>query len=228
MDDMDKALEALKVQIKKEIIDNYFAERCHLEEDHQALEDKVALYQQERSHLSGLFSAFYAALGQEAAIDRVMQFLSLADWPFYEDFRRLPPAVRESLLKKYPERGFTAWGRYLHRVLDIYRDLTARCKSVKEPYDKAVTYLHLLNEDIEKFNNSFDFSLIAAQVEAMDGGGEPICGGLLCGEREELSTRMRFKHKKLTDEELPPPPPVLPPLEAVKGQFKAILKEFSP
>jgi hypothetical protein len=228
MDDLDKALDALKIQIKKEIVDNYFAERCKLEDDHQALEEQVAAYRQESEHLSGLFSSFYAALGQEAAIDQVMQVLSLADWPFYDDFRHLPPAARESLLSKYPARGFTAWGRYIHRVLDIYQDLAARCQGVKKPYDKILIHLHLLNEDIQKFNNSFDFSLIAAQVEAMDGGGEPICGGLLSGEREELSNRMRFKHKKLTDEELPPPPPVLPPLNAVRGQFKAILKQFSP
>ncbi len=228
MDDLDKALDALKVQIKKEIVDNYFAERCKLEDDHQALEEQVAAYRQERAHLSGLFSAFYAALRQEAAIDRVMQLLSLADWPFYDDFRQMPPAARDSLLAKYPARGFTAWGRYFYRVLDIYQDLAARCQSIKKPYDKTLTHLHLLNEAIQKFNNSFDFSLIAAQVEAMDGGGEPICGGLLSGEREELSTRMRFKHKKLTEEELPPPPPVLPPLNAVRGQFKAILKKYSP
>jgi len=226
MDDMDKALEALKVQIKKEIIDNYFAERVSLEEYTQDLEDKAAAYRQERAQLSGLFSAFYAALGQEAAIDRVMQFLSLADWPFYEDFRQMPPAARESLLKKHPGWGFTAWSRYYHRVLDTYRDLVAGCRSLQEPYDKVRARLRLLNEDIQKFNQSFDFGLIAAQVEAMEGGGEPIGGGLLSEEREELSTRMRFKRKKLTDEELPPPP-ALPPVEAVKSQFKTILKEFS-
>ena len=48
MDDLDKALDALKIQIKKEIIDNYFAERCQLEEDHQALEEQVAAYRQEQ------------------------------------------------------------------------------------------------------------------------------------------------------------------------------------
>jgi hypothetical protein len=227
MDDMDKALEALKVQIKKEIIDNYFAERCNLEEDTQALEEKMAAYRQAYAHLSSLFSTFYAALGQEAAIHRVMQVLSLADWPFYEDYVHLPVSAREMLLKKYPNRGFTAWGHYFYRVLDVYRDLAAGCRSLKEPYDKVAAHLRLLNEDIQKFNQSFDFSLIAAQVEAMDGGGEPICGGLQCGEREELSTRMRFKQKKLTDQELPPPP-ALPPLAAVRGQFKAILKDFSP
>ena len=227
MDDMDKALEALKVQIKKEIIDNYFAERCHLEEDTQALEDKMAAYRQEYAKLSVLFSALYAALEREAAIHRVMQVLSLADWPFYEDYLHLPPAAREALLKKYPTHGFTAWGRYLHRVLDVYRALVAGCRSLKEPYDKVAAHLRLLNEDIQKFNESFDFSLIAAQVGAMDGAGEPVCGGLLSGEREELTRRMSFKKRKLTDEEAPPPL-ALPPVEAVKGQFKAILREFSP
>jgi hypothetical protein len=61
MDDMDLALEALKIQIKKEIIDNYFAARRDLEEDTQALEDLVAAYQKEYSRLSPLFSALYAA-----------------------------------------------------------------------------------------------------------------------------------------------------------------------
>jgi hypothetical protein len=227
MDDMDKALDALKVQIKKEIVDNYFAARCQLEEDHQALEVEMADYRHDFVQLSLLFSAFYAALGREAAIDRVMQILSLANWPFYEDFRQLPPPAREGLLRKYRSWGLTAWGRHLNMVLDIYRDLAAKCRDLKEQYDKAEIHLRLLNEDVEKFNTSFDFGLIAAQIEAMEGGGEPICGGLLCGEREELSTRMRFKHKKLTDEDLPPPPG-LPPLEAVKGQIKAILQAYPP
>jgi|UniRef100_A0A7V6A4S1 hypothetical protein len=225
MKDMDKALDALKVQIKKEIIDNYFAARCDLEEDHAALEREMADYRHDLTNLSPLFLAFYAALGQEAAIDRVMQILSLADRPYHEDFRQLPPRAREGLLKKYHRWAFTASGRRLNMVLDIYRELEARCRNLKEKYDKVETHLQLLNEDIEKFNNSFDFSLIAAQVEAMEGGGEPICGGLLCEEREELSTRMRFKHKKLTDKDLPPPPS-LPPLEAVKRQIKAILQAF--
>jgi hypothetical protein len=225
MDDMDKALDALKVQIKKEIIDNYFAARCDLEEDHQNLELEMDAYRHDLTNLSSLFMAFYAALGREAAIDRVMQILSLADWPYYEDFKQLPPVAREGLLKKYHRWALSAWGRRMNMVVDIYRDLAARCRNLKEQYDKVEVHLRLLNEDIEKFNNSFDFSLIAAQVEAMEGGGEPICGGLLCGEREELSTRMRFKHKKMTDEDLPPPP-ALPPLEAVKGQFKTILQAF--
>ncbi len=227
MDDMDMALEAMKVQIKKEIIDNYFAERRNLEDDTQALEDKVAVYRQELSGLSRLFSAFYAALGQEPAIDRIMQLLSLPDWPFYEDFRQLPPKAREGLVKKHRHWGFTAWGRHLNLVQAIYEELAPKCRSLKEQYDQLMIHLRLLNEDIQKFNQSFDFGLIAAQIEALEGGGAPIGGGLLSGEREELSTRMRFKSKKLTAEEVPPPPS-LPPWKAIKGQVKGVLRATSP
>ncbi len=227
MDDADKALESLKVQIKKEIIDNYFAERCNLEEDSQILEDEVAAYQQEFSDLANLFSAFYTALGQQAAIDQVMHLLSLEVRPFFEDFKNLPPEARQELLKGYSRRGFTAWRRYINLVLDIYQNLFSRYRSLKEQYDKITVHLRLLNEDISKFNMSFDFGLIAAQIEAMEGGGEVISGGLLCSEREELSTRMRFKRRTLP-ETLLPPPPALPSIQTVKGRLKSILEKFSP
>lgn len=227
MDDLDMALEALKTQIKKEIIDNYFAERVYLQDDSQALDDEVADYRQHFEALSRLFSAFYAALGSEAAVNRVMHFLSLEDRPFYEHYQQLSPRDREELLKKYHRRGFTAWGRYLHLVLDLYQELATRCRSLREQYNKILIHVRLHNEDVQKFNQSFDFGLIASQIEAMEGGAEPICGGILCEEREEISTRMRFKTRKLTVEELPPPPE-LPRLDEIKGQLKTILRTFAP
>ena len=47
MDEVDKALEALKVHIKKEIVDNYFADRVYLEEDTEILHQEAQAYRQE-------------------------------------------------------------------------------------------------------------------------------------------------------------------------------------
>jgi len=59
-----------------------------------------------------------------------------------------------------------------------------------------------------------------------EGHQDVISGpGLLAGEREELSTRMRFKRQKLTDEQLPPAP-VLPPLAEIKGHLGALLDQI--
>ena len=49
-----------------------------------------------------------------------------------------------------------------------------------------------------------------------------ISGGLLALEREELSTRMRFKRQKLSAQDLPPLP-ALPPLQVIKGELAALL-----
>ena len=93
---------------------------------------------------------------------------------------------------------------------------------LRESYDKISTHLKLLNEDIDKFNLSYDFGLIAAQMEALEGRSEVLSGGLLSPEREELSSRMRFKRRKLDEKELPPPPN-LPPLEQIKDRLVSII-----
>lgn len=223
MDDVDKALEALKIHIKKEIIDNYFAERVYLEEDVQFLREEVQIYQQEVSQGSRLYLYLYQALGSETAISQVMKLLALKEWPCYGDFCQLTEAARQELLRGYRRHGLTAFRRFAHLIFDLYEELQRQSQRLKERYDKIMSHLRLLNEDIDKFNLSYDFGLIAAQIEALEGREEPISGGLLAPEREELSTRMRFKRQKLAPEDLPRLP-LLPPLKEVKGRLQAILE----
>ncbi len=222
MDDVDRTLEALKVHIKKEIVDNYFADRVYLEEETELLGQGVREYQEERGRLAPRFMALYQALGSEPAIAAVMETLSIKEWPFYQEFLRLDPGARQDLLKGHRGWGLTARGRFRHLVLEIYEELQRESTKLNEKYAKIITHLKLLNEDIDKFNLSYDFGLIAAQIEALEGGGESMSGGLLAPEREELSTRMRFKRRKLTEEELPPLP-ALPPLKEVRDRLTSVL-----
>ena len=63
-------------------------------------------------------------------------------------------------------------------------------------------------------------------MEALDGGREEsMSGGLMAPEREELSTRMRFKRQKLTDEELPPVP-VLPPFTEIQRKLDSFIERI--
>jgi len=222
MDEVDRTLEALKVHIKKEIVDNYFADRVYLEEEVELLGQGVKEYRGDLGRLAPGFMALYQALGSEAAIAPVMEALSLKEWPFYQEFLRLAPQARQDLLKGRHGWGLTARGRFRHLVLDIYEELQQESRKLKEKYDKILTHLRLINEDIDKFNLSYDFGLIAAQLEALEGRGEPISGGLSAPEREELSTRMRLKRRKLTDADLPPLPS-LPPVKEITDRLTAIL-----
>ncbi len=227
MDDADRAVEALKVQIKKEIVDNYFADRVYLEEELELLHQEAESYRKEYELLGRRFMALYHALGSEAGCRLTMDILNLHDWPFYEQYCALVNGERQELLKTCRVRGLTAYRRFRNLILDLYELLHQDGVMLKESFEKIQTHLKLLNEDIAKFNMSYDFGLIAAQIEALEGRGEVISGGLLSPEREELSTRMRFKRAKLTDEELPTPPD-LPPLDRIRNRLIDIIDRICP
>ncbi len=227
-DSTDRLVEGLKIQIKKEIVDNYFADRVYLEEEAGLLRQKAEDYRQSFEALGRRFMALYEALGSEAGCSLFMDVLKLADWPFYEQYCALPEHKRRELLESCPTRGFTAYRRFRNKILDLYDLLHGDTVMLRESYDKIITHQKLLNEDIDKFNLSYDFSLIAAQMEALDGKGEAaMAGGLMSPEREELSTRMRLKRQKLDDEELPPPPD-LPPLDRIRDKLISIIDRICP
>jgi hypothetical protein len=227
MDDADRAIESLKFQIKKEIVDNYFADRVYLEEDTEVLQQEVAAYRQEWDLLGRRFMALYQALGSEAGCSLFMEVLKLPEWPFYEQYCGLSEPERQGLLQGRRRRGFTAYRRFRNLIFDLYESLYRDNEKLREAYDKILTHLRLLNEDVDKFNLSYDFGLIAAQMEAMEGRSEVISGGLLSPEREELSSRMRFKRRKFTGQELPPPPD-LPPLDRIRDRLIEIIERIYP
>lgn len=224
MDEVDKALEALRVQIKKEIVDNFFADRVYLEEDADLLRQETEAYRKEHELLGRRFLALYQALGSQAACALLMEILGLADWPFYQQYCALPAAARGELLRGCRRRGLTARRRFRFLIFDLYEQLHLDSLKLREAYEKILTHLKLLNEDIDKFNLSYDFGLIAAQIEALEGRGEVISGGLLAPEREELSTRMRCKRRQLGAAELPPPK--LPALKEIKGRLLELTARF--
>ena len=153
----------------------------------------------------------------------MMEVLEIKDWPFYPEYCNLSVLDQQGLLKDTRRHGLTNYRRFRNLIFELYERLQQESVLLHEAYTKIQTHLKLLNEDINKFNLSYDFGLIAAQMEALDGGREEcMTGCLLAPEREELSTRMRFKRQKLTDEQLPPVP-VLPSLADIKGKLAAIL-----
>jgi hypothetical protein len=222
MDQVDKTLDALKFHIKKEIVDNYFADRVYLEEDTELLHQEVQSYVKDLDILRKRFMALYHILGSKDACALLMDVLKMEAWPFYPEYCNLSSREQMDLLRECRSRGLTAYRRFRNRIFDLYERLQQESIKVSEAYAQIQTHLKLLNEDINKFNLTYDFGLIAAQIEALDGGrDDSMSGGLLAPEREELSTRMRFKRQKLTDEELPPVA-ALPPLKDIQRKLDSL------
>ncbi len=182
-------------------------------------------YHQEVDLLGRRYFALYQALWSEAAIARFMEVLGLTDWPFYQQFLEMTEGARRETLRNVRCRGLTAARRFRHLVYDLYEVIQRESLKLHEQYSKIATHVKLLNEDIDKFNQSYDFGLIAAQMEALDGHADVISGGLFAPEREELSTRMRLKRQKLTPTDLPELP-VLPPLGDLKARLAPVLAHF--
>ncbi|MBW1916516.1 MAG: hypothetical protein JRI57_00630 [Deltaproteobacteria bacterium] len=222
MSDIDHTLDALKIFIKKEIIDNYFAERNYLEEDLELLQEKVAAYRQEASQVARQFAALYQALGSEAGITAVCQALGIPEPPFYDEFHRMSLADRKARLCDYHPRGLTGRRRFKHLIHDIYGQLRQMVEHLRESYGKLVSHCRLLNEDITKFNLNYDFNLIVSQIEALEGEDTCLPGGLSASDREVLAARMAFRRYNLEKDNLPQVPE-LPPLKEVKTRLDQTL-----
>lgn len=225
MSDIEHTLDQLRLFIKKEIIENYFAERSYLEEDRELLQEKIAAYRQETSRAARRFAAFYQAIGSEAAINAVCRLLALKERPFYDEFQQMSPTDQQALLKNYHPRGLTARRRYKHLVFEVYERLWQTAQLLWDRYAKIATHCKLYNEDVQNFNANYDFNLIASQIEALEGESPVLESGLSARDREELGARMALRRYNLEAEHLPRLP-ALPPLQEIKSRLSQVLDEF--
>jgi hypothetical protein len=225
MTDFDHTLNILKFHIKKEIVDNYFAERTYLEEDLELLAQKEKEYEIELNRVLPVFAAFYQLLPKEAAIAAVARLWGVAEPPFYQDCRQVSPAQKQAVLDTFKPHGWTSRGRLKNQIFDLYQHLQKAAQELRQKQQRLAAHCQLYNEDVEKFNLNYDFNLISSQIEAMDGEETPLESGLSATDREALSTRMLLRKKALKSCFLVTTP-VLPPLADIKKKLAQIIDQY--
>jgi hypothetical protein len=225
MGDFDHTLNMLKMHIKKEIIDNYFAERMYLEEDLELLAKKEEEYETEWNQALPVFAAFYQLLRTDAARSAVARLWSVPQPPYYQDCQGVPPAAKQAVLEKFKPHGWTPSGRLKNQLYDLYAHLQKTAQILRKKQQQVAAHCELYNEDVQKFNQNYDFNLISSQVEALEGTEIPLEGNLSALDREAMSARMLLRQKALKSCVLVTMPE-LPPLADVKRQFGRIIDQY--
>ena len=67
-----------------------------------------------------------------------------------------PGRAQMELLQDTRRRGLTAYRRFHNLIFDLYERLQEESVTLHEAYTKIQTHLKLLNEDIDKFNLTYD------------------------------------------------------------------------
>lgn len=225
MTDFDQTLNILKFHIKKEIIDNYFAERTFLEEDLEDLLQKEKDFEAEVQRDLPVFAAFYHLLGREAALAALKQVWGVAELPLRQECQQVPPAARQVVLDRFKPHGWTGRGRLKNQLFDLYEHLQKVAQELRKKQLQVAAHCQLYNEDVQKFNANYDFNLIASQVEALDGAEVAMESGLSAVDREALAMRMRLK-KKAPKTCILATMPELPPLSAIRKKLGDIVARY--
>jgi hypothetical protein len=225
MVDFDHTLNTLKMYIKKEIIDNYFAERTYLEEDLELLAQKEKEYETELNQALPVFAAFYQLLRTDAAIAAVMRLWGVTGPPFYQNCREVSPAEKQAVLDKFKPHGWTARGRLKNQIFDLYDHLQKTAQNLRKKQQQVSAHCELFNEDVEKFNLNYDFNLISSQIDAIEGEEIPLESGLSATDREALSARMLLRKKALKSFVLVTTPE-MPPLDVIKRKLGKIIDQY--
>jgi len=225
MTDFEHTLNILKFHLKKEIIDNYFAERTFLEDDLEALLQEEKDFEAELQRDLPIFAAFYQLLGTEAALTGLKQAWGVAELPFRQECQQVPAAARQAVLERFKPHGWTTRGRLKHQLYDLYEHLHKVAAALRQKQLQVSAHCQLYNEDVQKFNANYDFNLIASQVEALDGAEVAMESGLSAADREAMAMRMRLLKKAPKACLLVTLPELLPPA-AMKKKLSAIVDQY--
>ncbi len=225
MTDFDHTLNILKFHLKKEIIDNYFAERTFLEDDLEALLQEEKDFEAALQRDLPIFAAFYHLLGKEPALSGLKQLWGVAELPFRQECQQVEPAARQAVLERFRPHGWTSRGRLKNQLYDLYEHLQKVAGELRKKQLQVSAHCQLYNEDVQKFNANYDFNLIASQVEALDGAEVAMESGLSAADREAMALRMRLQ-KKAPKTCLLATLPELPPLAAIKKRLGVLVDQY--
>jgi len=220
----------LSYEVKKEIADQYFGFRKLIEEDKEALQDRIR--RQERILLKEIgfnLVRIYILLRDEGLIREFLQLAGLEERIFYDDYFLQSPTIEQRVFAGVKTSGLTRAGRFSRLLLDCYENLEKNVADYREQYIRLLEEQASIEEEIKVFYRRHDLSCILDFLRRMDEAGRDSPTVLEWGNGKEergesMAARMRIRPPEPLDNVLLRIPP-LTPLPRIRGQLRALAEK---
>ena len=212
----------LNLEIKRDLAERYFSFRKLIEEDSQALNEKIAAFVLNEQKVAIDLTRIYILLHDP---DLIWEFLSLSglERDFYLDmYVRESPTIQARLFKDVKVWGLTWSGRFTKMFLACYEDLVVHVDAFREHYTQLVNRHGILAEEIDLFYRKNDISSIMGFLRGMDSGtgvGGQLEGAITSGFNESMEDKMRISLPQPLEKTLTLIPPLVP-ADQIKKELK--------
>jgi hypothetical protein len=150
---------ALNQAVKQEVAENYFRERCIIEEEKNLFSEDLCSYHGGLAAWQTERDALAKVLITPRAAD---EFFTLAGL----DYSQVGALARPVTFPR--PRGLTRFRRYRRLVQGLVNELYHTAQELEQEREKVVRLLSEVNADIAKFEASFDFMSLVAFLRSMD------------------------------------------------------------
>ncbi len=216
----DDFYESLAAEIKREIAENYFAEKLYLEEEWNSFNTVLEDFKKIQKELFNNAWRLYFMLKDPVLVE---EFEKLTGFPLKEtcfQSKELYPSfyniseteLKEKLFKElFLPFAFTTKGKFSKLFYNIYKKLYESLEKYLKEYKKLERYYTILKEKTEEFHKKFDLSYILSFFNKL-AASHPEIGKP--EEKEKIWEELAEKLKIQTP----------PPLEEIFKKYKRIPK----
>lgn len=215
----------LTYEVKKELADRYFGFRKIIEEDKEALRDKVKLHtvriEQEICHD---LVRIYILLNDRGLIRTFLDLIGLDEEVFFDPYLLESPTIRQCMFGNVKTRGLTRAGRFKNMLLDGYELLARHAEAYRKQFGELVEEQEIINEEIKLFYKKNDINNIMDFLRALDSASSSmnsLNSVVELGASERLAQKMRVEPPEPIEKILPVIPPLIP-LSQLRKKLKKL------
>jgi len=219
----------LSYEVKKELADQYFGFRKLIEEDKEALHEKIL--QQERLVLQEIgfdLVRIYILLRDEELIKAFLRLAGLEEEIFFDPYFLESETIKKKVFANRKCRGLTRSGKFKGLMMDCYESLESHVGSYREQYVLLLEECRMIKEEIEVFHKKHDINCILDFLRKLDYAAENASavkpGGEGRGEDSSISSKMRISPPEPLENILIMIPPVTP-LPRIRNQLRGLAEE---